>query len=269
MSSDRRPVPRARRVSADAASVGWPAGLPVGGTRINPVVRGMWDSCRIPWLPEPFSAPVLARLEEKRWRHELLAVPYFPGLMAGEFDALFEWFAGAPELRHPVRGRIRGARAFASCCSRRTAASRWSTAHSPTTGTRARWSTTSCGGARRSCRRRPGSPSTSEVRAGGSPRRTSTTTPTRRSAHTCNRPDAASRRPQPALKQASGALIAPGYVFGLAAARLSQPWKGERSPAFQASRSPGALRSQSGRISRVTARRSCHRSTVEGRPQNQ
>ena len=33
------------------------------------------------------------------------------------------------------------------------------------------------------------------------------------------------------------------------APRLFQPWKGERSPASQASRSPGALRSQSGRIS--------------------
>ena len=42
--------------------------------------------------------------------------------------------------------------------------------------------------------------------------------------------------------------------------RLSHPWKGERSPAAQASRSPGVLRSQSGRTSLVTARRSCHRS---------
>ena len=51
--------------------------------------------------------------------------------------------------------------------------------------------------------------------------------------------------------------------------RLSHPWKCEKSPAFQASRSPGVLRSQSGRISRVTARRSCQRSTTDGRPQNQ
>ncbi len=54
-----------------------------------------------------------------------------------------------------------------------------------------------------------------------------------------------------------------------AAARRSQPWKDERSPASQASRSPGALRSQSGRISRLASRRSCQRSTTEGRPQNQ
>jgi hypothetical protein len=65
----------------------------------------------MPWAPELFSAPALQRLEEKR-RHELVTVPYFDGLMAGEFDALVESFAGEPELHHPVRGRIRGARAF-------------------------------------------------------------------------------------------------------------------------------------------------------------
>ena len=32
--------------------------------------------------------------------------------MAGELDALVESFAGEPELHHPVRGRIRGTRAF-------------------------------------------------------------------------------------------------------------------------------------------------------------
>jgi hypothetical protein len=50
---------------------------------------------------------------------------------------------------------------------------------------------------------------------------------------------------------------------------LFHPWKRERSPAFHASRSPGVLRSQSGRISLVTARRSCQRSATDGRPQNQ
>jgi hypothetical protein len=44
---------------------------------------------------------------------------------------------------------------------------------------------------------------------------------------------------------------------------------GAQSPASQRSRSPGVLRSQSGRISRVTSRRSCQRSTTDGRPQNQ
>src|SRR5215469_8777077 len=52
-------------------------------------------------------------------------------------------------------------------------------------------------------------------------------------------------------------------------ARLFHPWKREKSPAFHASRSPGLLRSQSGRISLVTARRSCQRSVTDGRPQNQ
>lgn len=65
----------------------------------------------MPWAPELFSAPVLQRLEEK-WRHGLVTVPFFDGLMAGEFDALVGSFAGEPELHHPVRGRIRGARAF-------------------------------------------------------------------------------------------------------------------------------------------------------------
>ena len=61
--------------------------------------------------------------------------------------------------RHPARA-LRGHRRRAGC---------------------ARWSTTSCAGARRSCRRRPGSPSTSAGRAASSPRPGSTTTPTRRS----------------------------------------------------------------------------------------
>ena len=65
----------------------------------------------MPWAPELFSAPTLQRLEEK-WQRELVTVPFFDGLMAGEFDALVESFAGVPELHHPVRGRITGARAF-------------------------------------------------------------------------------------------------------------------------------------------------------------
>jgi hypothetical protein len=71
----------------------------------------MWEAWRMPWVPELFSAPALERLEEKR-RHELVAVPYFDGLMAAEPDALINSFAGEPELHHPVRGRIKGARAF-------------------------------------------------------------------------------------------------------------------------------------------------------------
>jgi hypothetical protein len=65
----------------------------------------------MPWLPELFSAPALAKLEEKA-QHELVTVPFFDGLMAGEPEALVKSFAGEPELHHPVRGRIRGVRAF-------------------------------------------------------------------------------------------------------------------------------------------------------------
>ena len=50
---------------------------------------------------------------------------------------------------------------------------------------------------------------------------------------------------------------------------LFHPWKREKSPAFHASRSPGALRSQSGRTSLIAARRSRQRSLIDGRPQNQ
>ena len=41
----------------------------------------------MPWLPELFSAPVLAQLQEKWERERLEAVPYYDGLMSGEHDA--------------------------------------------------------------------------------------------------------------------------------------------------------------------------------------
>ena len=65
----------------------------------------------MPWAPELFSAPVLARLEEQR-QHKLVDVPLWDGLMTGELDALIGSFAGQPEVHHPVRGRIRGAQEF-------------------------------------------------------------------------------------------------------------------------------------------------------------
>jgi SnoaL-like domain len=66
----------------------------------------------VPFVPELFSAPALARLQDK-WRlDELVAVPYFDGLLAGEPGALVESFAAEPELHDPVRGRIKGTRAF-------------------------------------------------------------------------------------------------------------------------------------------------------------
>ena len=65
----------------------------------------------MPWLPELFTAPALEQAEEK-WQRELVTVPFFDGLLSGDFDALIGSFAGEPELHHPVRGRIRGAWAF-------------------------------------------------------------------------------------------------------------------------------------------------------------
>jgi hypothetical protein len=71
----------------------------------------MWEAYQMPWAPELFSAPVLARLEERR-QHKLVDVPLWDGLMTGELDALIGSFAGQPEVHHPVRGRIRGAQEF-------------------------------------------------------------------------------------------------------------------------------------------------------------
>lgn len=61
----------------------------------------------MPWVPELFSAPVLARFEEKQQR-KVVDVPYFDGLVAGEVDALVESFVGEPRLQHPLRGTIQG-----------------------------------------------------------------------------------------------------------------------------------------------------------------
>ncbi len=66
----------------------------------------------MPWYPELFSGPALARIEERRRleRHE--KVPFFAGVMTGELDALVGSFAGTPELHHPQRGRVKGESAF-------------------------------------------------------------------------------------------------------------------------------------------------------------
>jgi SnoaL-like domain len=66
----------------------------------------------MPWVPELFSAPVLERWLDQRRRDSIVDVPYFDGLLSGELDALVGSFAGEPELHHPVRGRIKGTRAF-------------------------------------------------------------------------------------------------------------------------------------------------------------
>jgi hypothetical protein len=67
----------------------------------------------VPWSPELFSVPARERLEETR-RERLVAVPYFDGLMAGEPGPLIGSFAVEPELHDPVRGRVKGTRAFAT-----------------------------------------------------------------------------------------------------------------------------------------------------------
>jgi hypothetical protein len=72
----------------------------------------VWDAGGVPWVPELFTAPVLQQVLDKRRRDSLVAVPYFDGLMAGNPDALIESFWGEPELHDPVRGRVRGVRAF-------------------------------------------------------------------------------------------------------------------------------------------------------------
>lgn len=66
----------------------------------------------MPWPPELFSAPTLALLRANARRERFAAAPYFAGLMTGETEALVESFAGEPELHHPVRGRVKGRRAF-------------------------------------------------------------------------------------------------------------------------------------------------------------
>lgn len=66
----------------------------------------------VPWVPEAFSAPALARIWEDERRRQLELVPFFPGLMTGEVGALVASFAGEPELHHPIRGRVRGVAAF-------------------------------------------------------------------------------------------------------------------------------------------------------------
>jgi hypothetical protein len=70
----------------------------------------------VPFAPELFSAPALVRLEENR-QQALVRVPFFDGLMAGEPDALVKSFAVVPELHDPIRGRVKGTRAFEAFAS--------------------------------------------------------------------------------------------------------------------------------------------------------
>jgi SnoaL-like domain len=72
----------------------------------------------VPWLPELFSQPVLEHVLERRREDGAPIVPYFQGLMAGDLGALVGSFTGEPEIHYPVRGRVRGVRAFESYVGR-------------------------------------------------------------------------------------------------------------------------------------------------------
>jgi hypothetical protein len=91
----------------------------------------VWHASPVPWIPELFSASALARVQANAGRERLAAVPYFAGLVAGETEALIKSFAGEPELHHPIRGRVKGARAFQVSSSRRTHG--WRSATPPST----------------------------------------------------------------------------------------------------------------------------------------
>lgn len=68
----------------------------------------------MPWLPWLFSGPALEQIFNRAAANARAAapVPYFAGVRSGETDALVRSFAGEPELHHPIRGRVRGRRAF-------------------------------------------------------------------------------------------------------------------------------------------------------------
>jgi len=68
----------------------------------------------VPWIPELFSAPALEGIRSHAAADARASepVPYFAGVRSGEIDALVRSFAGEPELHHPVRGRVKGRRAF-------------------------------------------------------------------------------------------------------------------------------------------------------------
>src|SRR5919206_4383766 len=68
----------------------------------------------MPWQPELFSGPALERIFNRAAADARVAapVPYFDGVTSGETEALVGSFAGEPELHHPIRGRVKGRRAF-------------------------------------------------------------------------------------------------------------------------------------------------------------
>ena len=75
----------------------------------------------MPWLPELFSLPVVEQVREKWQRDSVESVPYYDGLLSGEYAALIASFAGEPELHDPLHGRIKGVRAFEAYVNEMTA----------------------------------------------------------------------------------------------------------------------------------------------------
>jgi hypothetical protein len=84
----------------------------------------------VPWTPELFTAPALARVWEDERLRRLALVPFFDGLRTGEIGALVESFAGVPQVHHPVRGRIMGVAAFERFAAGLSA---WMTEHDAST----------------------------------------------------------------------------------------------------------------------------------------
>jgi hypothetical protein len=67
----------------------------------------------MPWVPELFSAPIIARFEAKQ-RQKVVDIPYFEGLLAGRPTARAPLLPPDPELRTPTPvGRYIGG--FAGC----------------------------------------------------------------------------------------------------------------------------------------------------------
>ena len=110
---------------------------------------------------------------------------YQRALTSGDVDAILATFEPDGSMREPAGAPTSTAAPTScarctSCSSPTAAASRWSTAPSPTTVARVPWSTTSSPGAAPSCPPRRASPCTCAATAAGSPPRACTTTPTRR-----------------------------------------------------------------------------------------
>ena len=66
----------------------------------------------MPWPRRFFQDAALARLRAEERTEARRVVPYFDGLLAGDVDALVMAFSDEPELHDPVRGRVKGEKAF-------------------------------------------------------------------------------------------------------------------------------------------------------------